>query len=540
MTSEAIENNPKSTASEAVESGTDQEVVKNEEIADTSAETNDAEPQTESDDDDDDDGEEDSDKDTAPSKDPELLLIKASNYKEEGNNYFKEKDYEKASRSYRRGTNALKTLNVGNTGDEQVKTLLISLQTNLSMMFFKLNKHKQSAQVATSALKIDGANVKARYRRALARRKLGEHEGARDDLREALKEDPVNSAVKKELASLKRELDALKKAQKKSMQKAFSKGALLYDDKEEQRERKEKEEAEKKKQEEELLKKRKVEWEDECVKRMAKGEGAISFEDYEKMIKEAEEKKKKEEEKKRKEEEKRRKEARRKAREVAKAQESDSDDDELTEKDLAQLRGYKKTSDGRVTSYFTREQSTEEKTLIGDITPKRLDESPTAGPMLIDPTKSSDSKGNPSAWNQAGTWEEKDTSEWCRNHLIKRLKETRVDLGSLLGLVTDVKDLSGDASVANVGGKKRYIFDFHGKVMIDIREADTEEVIASGSFKIPDLCSTHHEELEVEIQGWKKAPSSDRAMTAIECRDGLVSQVRESVKIWVSDFNKEY
>ena len=147
MTSEAIESNPKSVASEAVESGTDQEVVKDEEIADTSAETNDAEPQTESDDDNDDD--DDSDKDTAPSKDPELLLIKASNYKDEGNNYFKEKDYEKASRSYRRGTNALKTLNVGNTGDEQVKTLLISLQTNLSMMFFKLNKHKQSAQVAT-------------------------------------------------------------------------------------------------------------------------------------------------------------------------------------------------------------------------------------------------------------------------------------------------------------------------------------------------------------------------------------------------------
>ena len=107
-------------------------------------------------------------------------------------------------------------------------------------------------------------------------------------------------------------------------------------------------------------------------------------------------------------------------------------------------------------------------------------------------------------------------------------------------MVTSVKDLTGDASVANVGGKKMYIFDFHGKVIIDIRDAETEEVVASGTLKIPDICSTHHEELEVVVEGWKKAPPSDQVNAAVECRGGMVSQVRESVKLWVSDFNEEY
>jgi hypothetical protein len=111
----------------------------------------------------------DSDSATPTSKDPEWLLIKANTLKDEGNKFFKEKDYEKASRCYRRGTSTIKPLNKGNTGDEQVKALLVSLQTNLSMMCFKQNKNTQCVQVASNVLKIDGKNVKAFYRRALGK-----------------------------------------------------------------------------------------------------------------------------------------------------------------------------------------------------------------------------------------------------------------------------------------------------------------------------------------------------------------------------------
>jgi hypothetical protein len=343
--------------------------------------------------------------------------------------------------------------------------------------------------------------------------------------------------VKKELASLKKEIETQKKTEKMSMQKAFSKGSLLYVDKEEEKKQKQKEESLKKKQAEEAQTKRKAEWEDECVKRMAKGETALSFEEYEKLLKEDEEKMEKEVEKKHKEEEERRRKAREAARKAAEEEEHSDSDDELTEKELAQLRGYKKTSDGRTTSYFTRELSHEEKRLSAERNaPKKIGSA--NGPTASTPSADS-GKGNASAWNQAGTWEEKDTTEWCRERLELRLKETRVESESLIGVVTEVKDITGDASVANVSGKKRYIFDFHGTVVYDIRDYGTEEVIASGSFKLPDICSTHHEELEVLVEGWKKSPS-ENVMVAKECRDSFVSELRESVKLWVNDFNSTY
>ena len=57
---------------------------------------------------------------------PEIKLMQALAHKEEGNAQFKEGDYTAATRSYRRGTNALKNLNTNNTGDDQVKQLLIT------------------------------------------------------------------------------------------------------------------------------------------------------------------------------------------------------------------------------------------------------------------------------------------------------------------------------------------------------------------------------------------------------------------------------
>jgi len=87
--------------------------------------------------------------------DPTSLILQAVSLKEVGNNHFKSGNLTEASRSYRKGTSLLKNLNNQNTGDEQVKALLLSLQTNLSMVCLKQNKPKQSRDVATSALSVD-------------------------------------------------------------------------------------------------------------------------------------------------------------------------------------------------------------------------------------------------------------------------------------------------------------------------------------------------------------------------------------------------
>jgi activator of HSP90 ATPase len=106
--------------------------------------------------------------------------------------------------------------------------------------------------------------------------------------------------------------------------------------------------------------------------------------------------------------------------------------------------------------------------------------------------------------------------------------------------VTTVEDITGDASVAVVSGKKRYIFDFHCKVNFEIKHSESDKVVAKGTLRLPDICSAHHEELEVDFDGWKKSPSSGNQQVAHDCRMAVVSEIRESVKLWVEDFNKHY
>ena len=487
-----------------------------------------------------------SDADFSPDKDPTEIVIKATALKEEGNALFKEDDLSKAARSYRKGINRLKPLNRNNTGDEQAKALLISLQNNLSMVCFKQNKLKLSRDVATQALEVDRENVKALYRRAVAQRKLGNIKEARDDLKQALKYDANNVAVRKELISIKKELEDTTAREKKQLQKAFSSkggGSFLYNDKEEEERKKQEERQRKKQEQEEALKQRKVEWEDDCVKRMAKGEPAISFEDWERERKEKE----KAVEAARKEEERIKREEERKARATTNTSETvvvhDDSDDELTEKELAMLRGYKKTSDGRTTSYFTRELSEEEKAILGNTAPQKLGSTTAVEPSIISPAAPVEGKGKVSAWNQAGTWEEKNTTEWCTSQLRSKLFSANARpeaVGPNVAVVTMVEALTGDASVAVVGGKKRYIFDYHAALKYEVRDESVDEVIASGSFKLPDINSASHDELEVDVPAWTKAPSSELASSAAQCRTSLIGAVRNAVQEFVQDFNAHY
>lgn len=76
-----------------------------------------------------------------------------------------------------------------------------------------------------------------------------------------------------------------------------------------------------------------------------------------------------------------------------------------------EMKGYKKTADGKVTTYFHNELSEEAKALIGDIAPKRLD--PAAAVAMDVDTINGAAEGpgasnEVSAWNKAGTWESRD------------------------------------------------------------------------------------------------------------------------------------
>ncbi|KAL3772210.1 hypothetical protein ACHAW5_009357 [Stephanodiscus triporus] len=526
----------------------------------------------------------DDEDDDDPPPDPTDALLSAMSHKESGNEHFKSGKYADAARSYRRGTNVLKNFNHDNAGDEQVKSILITLQTNLSMVTYKQEKYRVSRDVASKVLDIDPNNVKALYRRAVAHRSMGDLDSAKDDLRAALGAEPNNAAVRKELASVRKVLDERRAKEKRGLQRAFSSRAgssLLYSDREEEERRKEDERREKERLEREATEGRKKEWEEECVKRMASDppQDVVSFEEWEKQRRKKEEKAEKARKKAKKAEEERRREERRKARAGAANDGNDPDDDsedELTEKELAALRGYKKTSDGRTTSYFTREQTERERELIGSIAPRRLDGSssssssnptPAAAAAALDPSSSSGGGGvtgsGPSAWNASGTtWEEKDATDWCTKTLERCLLDappssyfSESSSTAYVASVKGVSDVKGDASVAIAGGKKRYIYDYHATVDYEISDGGGE-VVASGSLRLPEVHSANtssgnvEEELEVEVLAWKRAPSSPSrnddigasitAQDCVECRRVLITDVRKSVLGFVEKFNANF
>ncbi|GMH50086.1 hypothetical protein TL16_g00690 [Triparma laevis f. inornata] len=308
----------------------------------------------------------------------EKKIVKALGLKEEGNAFFKEKDFDKALRSYRRGTVSLKGLNNSNTGDAQVKTLLISLQNNMAMIYAKQEKYKQALDVTKKALEVDRECLKALFRKGQMLRMLGDYDEAKEALKDGLKVDPESKDIKKEMVLLKKKLEDEKKRAKKAFGGAFDKGTGgLYQDKEEEKKKKaikkREDEAKEKARKEEEEKKKKRKWEDECVSRMAKSEPPVSYDEWCKELEEAEEakkaKEKEEEDKKKKakkEEDRKRREARKsKGEDIVK---DDSDDDLGTDK----VRGYKLTSDGRKTSFFNNELTDEAKALIGDIAPKPI------------------------------------------------------------------------------------------------------------------------------------------------------------------------
>lgn len=313
---------------------------------------------------------------------------------------------------------------------------------------------------------------------------------------------------------------------------------------------------------------------------MSHNEEAISFEDWEKERKKKEEEEDQARKKAKKEEEERRKAERQAAKAAAKKNDVVvDDDDELTEKELAMMRGYKKTKDGRTTSYFTREVSEEEKALLQQAAgPKLIGSAAATSSAATTPTASSAPTPTPvnnaqessatgaaaaSAWNQAGTWEEKDTTAWCTSCLKKHLTAAAVP-GIYSAKVKEVKDCSGDASVVLTRGKKRYVFDYHLTLKFDVvhvreagvnadeideNEADevtaaapTETVVATGTLKLPDISSTVTiDELEIEpSSGWKKKPSDAHTAGVMECRSRLVEEVRQQVSSFVSEFNAQY
>ena len=226
----------------------------------------------------------------------EEKLKKATELKEEGNTFFKTKSNEDAATKYREGLDVLKK----SKQETDAKPLLLSLNLNLAAALIKTETWSEVLKHANQALEFDKENLKALYRRGVARFRSGELQAAKEDLLFVAKADGKNKNARKELEAVKKALVEFKQNQKRKFQNMFA--SSMYSDKEEERKQKEfqEEENKRRKAEEDRLEEERIKqaYSDDCTAREMKAEKTITFEEFkkqEKKRKEDAEKKVKEE-----------------------------------------------------------------------------------------------------------------------------------------------------------------------------------------------------------------------------------------------------
>ncbi|EQC25395.1 hypothetical protein SDRG_16722 [Saprolegnia diclina VS20] len=172
--------------------------------------------------------------------------------------------------------------------------------------------------------------------------------------------------------------------------------------------------------------------------------------------------------------------------------------------------------------YFHREQSEHEKALIGDIAPKKIEEVEVVAPAH-----------DGSAWNTAGTFEQRDFTKWAKGRLEELLSSVEVLHSSTTIRTKPVKDLKGDASVCVIRGKKRFLFDFEFTL-----EWETVGLNAKGKLKCHDIGNDGDYEMQCS---YDKKPSDaieaqavHAAVTSKTC--GLHFAVAQKIAQFSTDF----
>uniref|UniRef100_A0AAV1UPU1 peptidylprolyl isomerase n=1 Tax=Peronospora matthiolae TaxID=2874970 RepID=A0AAV1UPU1_9STRA len=131
------------------------------------------------------------------------LIVEATQKKESGNRYFKEKNYEQAAKMYKRALELLESWEHSEEDAAQCKELLVALGNNVGNVQHKLKQCKEARQSSLEVLQLDGKNVKAMYRISQIALDQNEFEEAYLFLRKAVEIEPRNGKVRQLLVQLK-------------------------------------------------------------------------------------------------------------------------------------------------------------------------------------------------------------------------------------------------------------------------------------------------------------------------------------------------
>lgn len=164
----------------------------------------------------------------------EERLEKANKLKTEGTEMFKAGMYEEAAEKYEEAADyAVGEGITGNFIPEEERPLFVSCCSNAAMCYIKLNQWTEAIAACDKVLELDSeanTNIKALYRRGLARLNIGMLKESKLDLLAAFNLDASNKDVRKALAKLKEKKEQDKKKEKAAFGGIFDK-VDIYDDK---------------------------------------------------------------------------------------------------------------------------------------------------------------------------------------------------------------------------------------------------------------------------------------------------------------------
>lgn len=211
------------------------------------------------------------------------------------------------------------------------------------------------------------------------------------------------------------------------------------------------------------------------------------------------------------------------------------DDNDDEEEENAIIRGYKKTSDGRTTSYFHNEMDENTKALIGSIAPKKI-ESISATP------ESTASSTNGSAWNSAGTVETMNHSPWAIKRLEELLEFVEIDIpGGFSASVSKIKSVKGDAEIMIVRGKRKTVYDLSVELEWTFKGSTASSfTTCSGTMSITDISADLDMEISVQVDRSKSTVTNEAnelVRTYIQSnKQGLQPAIVKSIMILVEEF----
>jgi len=134
------------------------------------------------------------------------------------NEIFRKGEYSRAIKHYERALKIIKhDSDFKDEEKQKAKPLVLTLNSNLALVYFKLQQYTECLEKSNEVLTEDKNNLKALVRRGHAHMMLGNNDLAKVDFKQALELDPKNADVKK-----------LMEANKKHIQQQNEKERKLY------------------------------------------------------------------------------------------------------------------------------------------------------------------------------------------------------------------------------------------------------------------------------------------------------------------------